>query len=62
MEAEIPNALACIANDGALGCVIDAGSYSKIRMTRYHGLALYLLLKFIAGVIVQSKMFLDLVV
>jgi hypothetical protein len=41
MEAEITNALAHIANDGALGCVIDAGSYSKIIMTRYRGLELY---------------------
>jgi hypothetical protein len=41
MEAEITDALARIANDGALGCVIDAGAYSKIRMTRYRGLELY---------------------
>ena len=35
MEAEITKALARIANDGALGCVIDARYYSKIIMTRY---------------------------
>jgi GNAT superfamily N-acetyltransferase len=41
MEAVITDALVSIGNDGALGCVIDAGSYSKIRMNKYGGLELY---------------------
>ena len=40
MEAVITDALVSIGNDGALGCVIDAGSYSKTRM-KDGGLELY---------------------
>ena len=32
MEAVITDALVSLGNDGALGCVIDAGSYIKIRL------------------------------
>ena len=41
MEAVITEALVSIGNDGALGCVIDAGSYSKIRCDKYGCLELY---------------------
>ena len=41
MEAVITDTLVSIGNYGALGCVIDAGSYSKIRMDKYACLELY---------------------
>ena len=41
MDTEILEALAYIADEGVLDCIIDVGSYSKTIMTRYCGLGLY---------------------
>ena len=41
MEAEIDDVLALIGDDGPIACIIDAGSYSKIRKPEYGGLQLY---------------------
>ena len=42
MEAEIDDVLALIGDDGPIACIIDAGSYSKIRKPVHGCLQLYL--------------------